>query len=131
MEPDQAHEDVPDGRVRQDRLPRRRPPSQGLNFLEKKILSTSRFIFHPHKAQYCRLAHDSRPDMVLSLLTQEWGLEPPKLLITVHGGKKNFDLQPRLKKELGRGLLKAAKTTGAWVLTGGLSIGVTRHVGDI
>ena len=27
-------------------------------------------------------------------------------------------------------LLKAAKTTGAWVLTGGLSIGVTRHVGD-
>ena len=85
---------------------------------------------HPHKAQYCRLAHDSRPDMVLSLLTQEWGLEPPKLLITVHGGKKNFELQPRLKKELGRGLLKAAKTTGAWVLTGGLSIGVTRHVGD-
>ncbi len=36
----------------------------------------------------------------------------------------------RLKRNLGKGLLKAAKTTGAWIFTGGTNTGVTKHVGD-
>eukprot|EP00092_Neocalanus_flemingeri_P021755 GFUD01023599.1.p1 GENE.GFUD01023599.1~~GFUD01023599.1.p1 ORF type:complete len:1565 (-),score=309.61 GFUD01023599.1:400-5094(-) len=85
---------------------------------------------HPNKAQYARISHDTKPDQVMSLLGQQWDLELPKLLITIIGGKQNFELQPNLKKALEKGLLKAAKTTGAWVLTGGLNTGVTRHVGD-
>uniref|UniRef100_A0A0P4WG93 TRPM SLOG domain-containing protein n=1 Tax=Scylla olivacea TaxID=85551 RepID=A0A0P4WG93_SCYOL len=85
---------------------------------------------HPTKAHYIRLAHDTRPDNTLQLLTREWGLDLPKLLITVQGGKANFDLQPKLKKVIRKGLLKAAKTTGAWVFTAGTNTGVTRHVGE-
>lgn len=85
---------------------------------------------HPSKAQYIRLAHDTRPELILQLFTREWNLELPKLLITVQGGKANFELQPKLKKVLRKGLLKAAKTTGAWVFTGGTNTGVTRQVGD-
>ncbi|XP_071516413.1 transient receptor potential cation channel trpm isoform X2 [Panulirus ornatus] len=85
---------------------------------------------HPTKAQYMRLAHDTRPEHILQLLTGEWGLDLPKLLITVQGGKTNFDLQPKLKKVIRKGLLKAAKTTGAWVFTAGTNTGVTRHVGE-
>lgn len=85
---------------------------------------------HPTKAHYIRLAHDTRPDHTLQLLTGEWGLDLPKLLITVQGGKANFDLQPKLKKVIRKGLLKAAKTTGAWVFTAGTNTGVTRHVGE-
>ncbi|KAI9554622.1 hypothetical protein GHT06_019895 [Daphnia sinensis] len=85
---------------------------------------------HPNKAQFIRLGFDSRPDLILQLLTREWGLELPKLIISVHGGKANFELNPRLKRVLRKGLLRAAKTTGAWILTGGTSTGVTRHVGD-
>ncbi|XP_069947217.1 transient receptor potential cation channel trpm isoform X1 [Cherax quadricarinatus] len=85
---------------------------------------------HPTKAQYVRLAHDTRPEHILQLLTGEWGLELPKLLITVQGGKTNFDLQPKLKKVIRKGLLKAAKTTGAWVFTAGTNTGVTRQVGE-
>ncbi|XP_076047574.1 transient receptor potential cation channel, subfamily M isoform X4 [Oratosquilla oratoria] len=85
---------------------------------------------HPTKAQYIRLAHDSKPEHVLQLLTREWGLDLPKLLITVQGGKTNFDLQAKLKKVIRKGLLRAAKTTGAWVFTGGTNTGVTRHVGE-
>ena len=48
--------------------------------------------------QYIRLAHDTKPELVLTLLLREWGLERPKLLITVNGGKANFELQPRLKR---------------------------------
>ena len=67
---------------------------------------------HPNKAQFIRLGFDSRPDLILQLLTREWGLELPKLIISVHGGKANFELNPRLKRVFRKGLLRAAKTTG-------------------
>ena len=70
-----------------------------------------------------RLAHDTRPEPILQLLCREWNLGPPRLLITVHGGRSNFELQPALKKVLRKGLLKAAKTTGAWIFTGGTNTG--------
>ncbi|KAG5335546.1 TRPCG protein, partial [Acromyrmex charruanus] len=79
---------------------------------------------------YVRLAHDTRPEPIVQLLCREWNLGLPKLLITVHGGRSNFELQPNLKKVLRKGLLKAAKTTGAWIFTGGTNTGVTRQVGD-
>ncbi|CAH1123867.1 unnamed protein product [Ceutorhynchus assimilis] len=85
---------------------------------------------HPSKAQYIRVAHDTKPDHLMQLISREWGLELPKLLISIQGGKANFELQPKLKKVLRKGLLKAARSTGAWIFTGGTNTGVTRHVGD-
>ncbi|XP_063703057.1 transient receptor potential cation channel trpm isoform X3 [Culicoides brevitarsis] len=85
---------------------------------------------HPTKAQYVRLAYDTRPELLVQLFTREWNLELPKLLITVQGGKANFELQTKLKKVLRKGLIKAAKTTGAWIFTGGTNTGVTKQVGD-
>lgn len=67
---------------------------------------------HPNKAQYIRIASDSRSDHILQLMTKEWGLGLPKLVISVHGGKANFELNNNLKTELNKGLLKTAKTTG-------------------
>ena len=52
---------------------------------------------HPSKAQYVRVAYDTRPEQLLQLLVSAWRLELPKLLITVHGGKANFELQPKTK----------------------------------
>ncbi|KAH0619813.1 hypothetical protein JD844_014111 [Phrynosoma platyrhinos] len=72
----------------------------------------------------------SMPDALLHLMVKEWQLELPKLLISVHGGLQNFELQPKLKQVFGKGLIKAAMTTGAWIFTGGVSTGVIRHVGD-
>lgn len=48
--------------------------------------------------QYVRLSFDTRPELLVQLFTKEWNLELPKLLITVQGGKANFDLQAKLKK---------------------------------
>ena len=73
--------------------------------------------------QYVRLSHDTRPELVLQLLLKTWQLDLPKLLISVHGGIANFDLQPKLKRVFRKGLLKAAKTTGAWIITGGTNTG--------
>ncbi|XP_075818183.1 transient receptor potential cation channel subfamily M member 7 isoform X2 [Microtus pennsylvanicus] len=57
-------------------------------------------------------------------------MELPKLVISVHGGMQKFELHPRIKQLLGKGLIKAAVTTGAWILTGGVNTGVAKHVGD-
>ncbi|TDH17505.1 hypothetical protein EPR50_G00009690 [Perca flavescens] len=80
--------------------------------------------------KYIRVSYDSKPDHLLHLMVKDWQLELPTLLISVHGGLQNFDLPPKLKQVFGKGLIKAAVTTGAWIFTGGVSTGVIRHVGD-
>uniref|UniRef100_A0A8C1FX63 Transient receptor potential cation channel, subfamily M, member 1a n=1 Tax=Cyprinus carpio carpio TaxID=630221 RepID=A0A8C1FX63_CYPCA len=85
---------------------------------------------HVNKAMYIRVSCDTKPDNLLHLMVKDWQLELPTLLISVHGGLQNFDLQPKLKQVFGKGLIKAAVTTGAWIFTGGVSTGVIRHVGD-
>uniref|UniRef100_A0A670JQS2 Transient receptor potential cation channel subfamily M member 7 n=1 Tax=Podarcis muralis TaxID=64176 RepID=A0A670JQS2_PODMU len=63
-------------------------------------------------------------------MLKEWQMELPKLVVSVHGGMQKFELHPRIKQLLGKGLIKAAVTTGAWIITGGVNTGVAKHVGD-
>ncbi|NP_061222.3 transient receptor potential cation channel subfamily M member 1 isoform X2 [Mus musculus] len=79
---------------------------------------------------YIRVSYDTKPDSLLHLMVKDWQLELPKLLISVHGGLQSFEMQPKLKQVFGKGLIKAAMTTGAWIFTGGVSTGVVSHVGD-
>ncbi|XP_057611916.1 transient receptor potential cation channel subfamily M member 1 isoform X2 [Chionomys nivalis] len=83
-----------------------------------------------NKAMYIRVSYDTKPDSLLHLMVKDWQLELPKLLISVHGGLQSFAMQPKLKQVFGKGLIKAAMTTGAWIFTGGVSTGVVSHVGD-
>ncbi|VDK65881.1 unnamed protein product, partial [Anisakis simplex] len=83
---------------------------------------------HPYKAQYLRLNVETDPADIMYLFENIWQMPPPKLIITVHGGITNFDLQPKLARVFRKGLLKAAKTTGAWIITSGINAGVVRHV---
>lgn len=81
----------------------------------------------PHSLlQYIRVSYDTKPDSLLHLMVRDWQLELPKLLISVHGGLQNFEMQPKLKQVFGKGLIKAAVTTGAWIFTGGVSTGKKR-----
>jgi transient receptor potential cation channel subfamily M protein 3 len=81
-------------------------------------------------AQYVRLTYDTRPELIIQLLTREWNLELPKLVITIQGGKIDTILHSKLKKVLNEGLLKAAKITEAWIFTGGTNKGVAKHEDD-
>ncbi|XP_072326369.1 transient receptor potential cation channel subfamily M member 7 isoform X2 [Scyliorhinus torazame] len=85
---------------------------------------------HSYRAKYARLSYDTKPEAVLRLMLKEWQMELPKLVISVHGGMQNFELHPRIKQVVGKGLIKAAATTGAWILTGGVNAGVVKHVGE-
>uniref|UniRef100_A0ACB8E5Z1 Transient receptor putative cation channel sub M member 7 n=1 Tax=Sphaerodactylus townsendi TaxID=933632 RepID=A0ACB8E5Z1_9SAUR len=85
---------------------------------------------HSYRAKYVRLSYDTKPEAILQLMLKEWQMELPKLVISVHGGMQKFELHPRIKQLLGKGLVKAAVTTGAWIITGGVNTGVAKHVGD-
>lgn len=56
-------------------------------------------------------------------MVKEWQMELPKLVVSVHGGNQNFELSPKLKQIFGKGLIKAAQTTGAWIVTEGINKG--------
>uniref|UniRef100_H2Y089 Transient receptor potential cation channel subfamily M member 3 n=1 Tax=Ciona intestinalis TaxID=7719 RepID=H2Y089_CIOIN len=82
------------------------------------------------KSQYIRLSHDTSPDLVLQLMIDEWKLQPPHMVISVHGGTHNLQLQPKLMRVISNGLIKAAKTTGAWIMSFGLNMGIGAIVGN-
>ncbi|CDR18021.1 unnamed protein product [Oncorhynchus mykiss] len=66
--------------------------------------------------KYVRVSSDTSPDLLYQLLTEQWKLPPPNLLISVTGGAKNFYMKPHLTALFRRGLIKVAQTTGT-VLT--------------
>ncbi|KAK3605984.1 hypothetical protein CHS0354_019664 [Potamilus streckersoni] len=68
--------------------------------------------------------------IMLDMMMKVWELEKPNLLISVTGGAKNFIMKPRLRDVFRRGLMKAAQSTGAWIITGGTHAGVMKHVGE-
>uniref|UniRef100_A0A3B3UVA2 Transient receptor potential cation channel, subfamily M, member 2 n=1 Tax=Poecilia latipinna TaxID=48699 RepID=A0A3B3UVA2_9TELE len=85
--------------------------------------------FWQKKSKYARVAADTSPELLYELLTKQWNIKPPSLVISVTGGAKKFYLKSNLKKIFYRGLIKVAQTTGAWIITGGTHSGVMRHVG--
>ncbi|KAJ8028997.1 Transient receptor potential cation channel subfamily M member 3 [Holothuria leucospilota] len=85
---------------------------------------------HGNKAMYIRIADHTDPADILKLMKKHWKLGLPNLVISILGGLRNFEIQPKLKRVLCKGLSKAARTTGAWILTRGTNTGVGIHVGD-
>ncbi|KAI4877087.1 hypothetical protein NFI96_031419, partial [Prochilodus magdalenae] len=82
------------------------------------------------RAKYVRLSCDAKPDQLLCLMLKEWNMVQPKLVISVHGGTENFPLPPKVGQAFSKGLIRAAETAGAWILTDGFNTGVSMYVGD-
>ncbi|XP_076586321.1 transient receptor potential cation channel subfamily M member 6 isoform X2 [Chaetodon auriga] len=82
------------------------------------------------RAKYVRVNVDSKPEVLLQLMLREWQMERPKLLLTVQGGSENFTLPPKVEQAFSKGLITAALSTGAWILTDGINTGVSKYVGE-
>ncbi len=59
-----------------------------------------------------------------------FGLSTPQLILSVTGGAQHFTIDEDIKSAFKLGLMKAAKTTNAWITTGGTNFGVMKLVGD-
>ncbi|XP_041856895.1 transient receptor potential cation channel subfamily M member 4a [Melanotaenia boesemani] len=82
---------------------------------------------HSH---FLRLSCDTLPQTVYTLMTTRWGLPSPNLVVSVVGGEGHEKIKPWVRDILRKGLVRAAQSTGAWILTGGLREGVSRCVGE-
>ncbi|XP_036388183.1 transient receptor potential cation channel subfamily M member 4-like [Megalops cyprinoides] len=82
---------------------------------------------HSH---FLRLSCDTPPNTVYTLMTAHWGVPPPNLVLSVVGGEGKAKVKTWVREVLRQGLVKAAQSTGAWILTEGLREGVGRCVGE-
>ncbi len=56
--------------------------------------------------QYVRLAVDTEPERIKTLLQKKWNLPDPKLVISVIGGRKNLSLKSKDKRNFNEALKK-------------------------
>ena len=84
----------------------------------------------PFLLQYIRVDIETDLETCWTLLSDYWLMPPPKLIISVTGGAKRFFMKARLKSSFKRGLVNAATSTGAWIVTGGTATGVMEFVGE-
>ncbi|XP_029000168.1 transient receptor potential cation channel subfamily M member 5 [Betta splendens] len=82
------------------------------------------------RGKFVRVRSDTDPVLIYHMLTEEWGLSPPHLVVALVGGDELSQMKPWLRDTLRKGLVKAAQSTGAWILTNGLRFGITKHLGQ-
>ncbi|XP_037674925.1 LOW QUALITY PROTEIN: transient receptor potential cation channel subfamily M member 4 [Choloepus didactylus] len=80
-------------------------------------------------SNFLRLSDRTDPGAAYSLVTRTWRFRAPNLVVSVLGGSADPTLQAWVQDLLRRGLVRAAQSTGAWIVTGGLHTGIGRHVG--
>ncbi|XP_076012232.1 transient receptor potential cation channel subfamily M member 5 [Genypterus blacodes] len=82
------------------------------------------------RGKFVRVRSNTEPVLVYQMLTEEWGLAPPHLVVALVGGDELAQMKPWLRDTLRKGLVKAAQSTGAWILTNGFQFGITKHLGQ-
>ncbi|XP_028841109.1 transient receptor potential cation channel subfamily M member 4a isoform X2 [Denticeps clupeoides] len=79
---------------------------------------------------FVRLSSESPPRAVYELLTDHWAISPPNLVVSVVGGEGQEKVKSWVRDVLRQGLVRAAQSTGAWILSGGLREGVGQCIGE-
>ncbi|KAJ1131778.1 hypothetical protein NDU88_010111 [Pleurodeles waltl] len=81
-------------------------------------------------SKFVRVSDETEARIVYTLITQQWKFPPPNLVVSVVGGDGDFKIKTWLKDILRKGLVKAAQSTGAWIMTGGMQAGIGKYVGE-
>ncbi|XP_078511300.1 transient receptor potential cation channel subfamily M member 4 isoform X3 [Lissotriton helveticus] len=81
-------------------------------------------------SKFVRVSDETEANIVYTLITQQWKFPPPNLVVSVVGGDGDFKIKTWLKDILRKGLVKAAQSTGAWIMTGGMQAGIGKYVGE-
>ncbi|KAI4553456.1 hypothetical protein MJT46_016750 [Ovis ammon polii x Ovis aries] len=82
------------------------------------------------RGKFVRVPSSVAPSVLFDLLLAEWHLPAPNLVVSLVGEERPFAMKPWLRDVLRKGLVKAAQSTGAWILTSALRVGLARYVGQ-
>ncbi|XP_074921940.1 transient receptor potential cation channel subfamily M member 5 [Chelonoidis abingdonii] len=70
------------------------------------------------------------PGVIFDIMINKWNLPAPNLVVSLVGEEENFQMKSWLRDTLRKGLVKATESTGAWIFTSALRVGITRHIGQ-
>ncbi|KAK2099880.1 hypothetical protein P7K49_021228 [Saguinus oedipus] len=87
-------------------------------------------VSSPHLARQLLVPSGVAPSVLFDLLLAEWHLPAPNLVVSLVGEEQSFAMKSWLRDVLRKGLVKAAQSTGAWILTSALRVGLARHIGQ-
>uniref|UniRef100_A0A671R9J1 Transient receptor potential cation channel subfamily M member 4-like n=1 Tax=Sinocyclocheilus anshuiensis TaxID=1608454 RepID=A0A671R9J1_9TELE len=79
---------------------------------------------------FLRLSSTTDPFVVFDIMRQHWKLGLPNLVVSVVGGEGRLKVKSWVREVLRQGLVKAAQSTGAWIITSGLREGIGKCVGE-
>ncbi|XP_054426648.1 transient receptor potential cation channel subfamily M member 5 [Pteronotus mesoamericanus] len=82
------------------------------------------------RGRFVKVPSDVSPAVLFDLLRAEWHLPAPNLVVSLVGMERPFTMKSWLRDILRKGLVTAAQSTGAWILTSALRAGLTRHIGQ-
>ncbi|XP_041634525.1 transient receptor potential cation channel subfamily M member 4-like [Cheilinus undulatus] len=81
-------------------------------------------------SNFLRLSCDTDPKEVYKLITDHWNFPSPNLVVSVVEGEGREEIKPWVRDFLRNSLVRAAQSTGAWILTDGLRRSVARCMGE-
>ncbi|KAK2499215.1 hypothetical protein MC885_003976 [Smutsia gigantea] len=82
------------------------------------------------RSKFVKVPSSVAPSQLFNLLLAEWHLPFPNLVVSLVGEERPFAMKSWLRDILRKGLVKAAQSTGAWILTSALRVGLARHIGQ-
>ncbi|XP_047679587.1 transient receptor potential cation channel subfamily M member 5 isoform X2 [Prionailurus viverrinus] len=82
------------------------------------------------RGKFVKVPSGVAPSVLFDLLLAEWQLPVPNLVVSLAGEERPFAVRSWLRDVLRKGLVKAAQSTGAWILTSALRVGLARYVGQ-
>ncbi|XP_078289957.1 transient receptor potential cation channel subfamily M member 5 isoform X1 [Panthera onca] len=82
------------------------------------------------RGKFVKVPSGVAPSVLFDLLLAEWQLPVPNLVVSLAGEERPFAVKSWLRDVLRNGLVKAAQSTGAWILTSALRVGLARYVGQ-
>ncbi|NXS29887.1 TRPM5 protein, partial [Pomatostomus ruficeps] len=78
--------------------------------------------------KFMKVPSTIHPGIIFEVMLNKWKLPAPNLVVSLVGGEENFQMKPWLRDTLKKGFIRAAQSTGAWIFTSALRVGVTRHL---
>ncbi|KAM9555986.1 transient receptor potential cation channel subfamily M member 5 isoform 1-T1 [Guaruba guarouba] len=80
------------------------------------------------RGKFIKVPNTIHPGIIFEVMLNKWKLPAPNLVVSLAGEEENFQVKPWLWDTLKKGLIKAAQSTGAWIFTSALRVGITRHL---
>uniref|UniRef100_A0A3P9JBU9 Histidine rich calcium binding protein n=1 Tax=Oryzias latipes TaxID=8090 RepID=A0A3P9JBU9_ORYLA len=79
---------------------------------------------------FLRLSWGTNPSTIYNLMTVQWSLPSPNLVVSVVGGESQASVKNWVREVIRKGLVKSSQRAGAWIITEGFREGVGKCVGE-